>query len=122
MFGLRQKVGGHMLRVAAAVVDHQNLARSGDHVDVDLTEDLLLGRGHIDVAGAGNLVDPWHAFGTKGQRRNRLGSAHLENPINPGQASCRQHMGVDFSTGHGHHHDNLANAGNLGRQGVHQHR
>ncbi len=78
MLGLGEQVGSNMRRVAAAIVDHQNLTRPGDHVDIDRSEDQALGRGDVNIAGTGDLVDPGNRRRTVSQSSHGLGSANLE--------------------------------------------
>src|SRR6185369_2140868 len=66
MLGLRKEIGRDMRRSPAAVVDHQDLGRSGDHVDADLPEDQLLRGRDIDVPRAGDLVDLGNCSSTVG--------------------------------------------------------
>ena len=67
VLGLAEQVGGHPGGSAAAVGQDQDLAGAGDHVDAHLAVDLALGGGHIDVAGAHDLVHRRHALGAVGQ-------------------------------------------------------
>ena len=119
MLRLGEEIGGDMGRGAAAVVDDQDLARTGDHVDPDLAEDQLLGGGHIDVAGAGDLVHPRHGRRAVGQSRHGLGPADAENPVHPGKPGRHQHMGVDLAARGRGNHDDLADTGHPGRHGIH---
>ena len=79
VLGLAQQVGGHPGGVAAAVGQHQDLAGACDHVDAHLAEDLPLGGGDIDVAGADDLVHRRDALGAVGQRGHGLCAAGLED-------------------------------------------
>ena len=64
MLCLREKVGGNVGRGAAAVVDHQDFARPGDHINADLSEHQFLGGGDINIARPGDLVDLRDCGGT----------------------------------------------------------
>ncbi len=86
MLGLGEQVGGDVGRVAAAVVDHQDFARPGNHVDADLTEDQLLGSCHVNVARPGDFVHFRNGGGAVGQGRNCLGPADAEDTVNAGKA------------------------------------
>ena len=79
MLGLAQKVGGHPCRVAAAVRQNKNFGRSCDHINADLAENLALGGGNIDVAGAYDLVHGGYTLGAISQRGYGLCAARLEN-------------------------------------------
>ena len=119
---LGEEVHGQPLRVGAAVGDHQDLRGAGDHVDPHLAEHRPLGGGHVDVAGPDDLVDPGHRLGAIGQGRHRLGAAHGEHPVHPGQVGRGQHQLVEHAVRGRHHHDDLAHPGHVGGNGVHQHR
>ena len=121
VFSLGQQIGGNMRRVAAAVVDHQNFTRPGDHIDINRAEDQALGRSDVNIARPGNLIDPWDGCRTIGQSGHGLGSTELENPIDSGNMGCRQNVRVDHTIRHWYHHDDLTNSGDLGRHRIHQH-
>ena len=61
------------LGIGAGGGDDEDLARSGQLVDADRTEDLVLGEGDERVARPDDLVHPVDALGAIGQRRDRLG-------------------------------------------------
>ena len=79
MLGLAQKVGGHPRGVAAAVRQNKNFRRSCDHINADLAENLALGGGNIDVAGADDLVHGGNTLGAVGKGCHGLCAARLEN-------------------------------------------
>jgi hypothetical protein len=60
---------------ARASARDQHLARSGDGIDADLAEDEPLGRRHVRVARADDLVDTRNRLRAVGQRGHRLGAA-----------------------------------------------
>ena len=93
VLGLAEQVGGHPGGSAAAVSQDQDLAGAGDHVDAHLAVDLALGGGHIDVAGAHDLVHRRHALGAIGQGRHRLRPAGLEDAGDAGHRRRRQDGG-----------------------------
>src|SRR6266702_2761558 len=119
MFRLGEEVGGDVGRVAAAVIDHEDLARPGDHVDADLAEYQLLGGGNVDVSRPGDLVDPRDRGGAVGKSRNGLRSADAEDAVNAGEAGRHEHMGTDLAAGGGGYHDDFADPRHAGRNGVH---
>mmetsp|Transcript_29288 Transcript_29288/g.53048 ORF Transcript_29288/g.53048 Transcript_29288/m.53048 type:complete len:339 (-) Transcript_29288:252-1268(-) len=121
MFGLAEQVHGHPVWRRGAVGNHEDLARAGDHVDADLAEHMLLGRGHIRIARAGDLVDARDACRAIGQCGHGLGAADREHPVHAGHRGRGQHQRVAHAVGRGHHHDDLGHAGDLGRDGIHQH-
>ena len=82
---------------ALRVGQHQDLARPGDHVDVDRAEDEPLGGRHVGVARAADLVDRRDGGGPVGQRRHRLGPAHPEEARDPGDVAGGQRPGVDVA-------------------------
>ena len=94
MLRLGQQVGRDVGRVAAAVVDDQDFARAGDHVDADLAEDQLLRGRHIDVARPGDLLHPRHGCGAVGEGRNGLRPADAEDPVDAGELGGHQYMRI----------------------------
>src|SRR6185369_2173339 len=119
MFRLGKQVGGNVGRTAAAVVDYQYLARTGNHVDADLSEYQLLGGGDIDVPGPGDLVNPRNCCRTVCQRRNGLRAADAEDAVDAGEVGGDKHMWAELAAGGGGHHDDFADARDAGRYGVH---
>ena len=77
VLGLRKQVGSHEGRIGAAIGNHQHFRRSGGHIDghAKLGGGQLLGRRHVAVARAKNLVDCRHAGRTQGQGGYRLRAA-----------------------------------------------
>jgi hypothetical protein len=57
VLGLREQVHRHPVGVGGAVADHEDFRRAGDHVDADRAEHAALGRGHVGIARADDLVD-----------------------------------------------------------------
>ena len=74
---LRLHIRHHIVRVTVPVGDDDQLRRAGQHVDIDITEQLPLGFSDEHVAGADDLVNAGDRFGAEGHRRDRLGTAHL---------------------------------------------
>ncbi len=109
-----------MSSIATAIVDNQNLARSGDHVDIDQPEDQLLGGRNIDIARAGNLVDLGDTLRPESQRSNGLSTANLEDAIDPGNLCRSQDMGVGHPVRHRHNHEHFFDPRDFGRNGIHQ--
>ena len=50
-----------------------------------------------------------------------MGAAHRESTGHAGHIGRGQHQRVFFTFGRGHHHDDLAHARHVGRDGIHQH-
>ena len=122
MLGLRQQVGRDPPGVVVPVGDHEDLGGAGDEVDADLAEHAALGGGDIGVAGPGDLVDRLDRCGAVRQGRHRLSAADAPDLVGAGDP-CREHdQGVERAAGSGHHHDDAANACDLGRHDVHQNR
>jgi hypothetical protein len=122
VFGLGQQVGGDPVGVVGAVGDHQHLRGTGDGIDADRAENPAFGGGDIDIAGSDDLVDRADRLGAVGQRADRLCAADAVGLGDPGQACCRHHRRVEPAIRGRHYHDPAFDAGDLGRQRVHQHR
>ena len=121
MLRLAQHVRRHPGRVTVPVGEHQDLAGPRDHVDAHLTEHLPLGRGHEDAAGAHDLVHRRNGLGAVGQGSHRLGTAHLENPVRPGDFRRRQGGIADGAVFvRRRHHNDFLHPGNPGGDHVHQ--
>ena len=130
MFGLAEQVHGHPVRRRRAVGQHQDLARTGNHVDAHRAEHPALGRRHIGIARAGDLVHLGHRRRAVGQRRHRLRATDREHPRHAGHMGGGQHQRIALALSGGaalagrrrHHHDDFRHAGHMGRNRVHQHR
>ena len=121
MLGLAQQVGSHPGGVALAVGQHQNLAGPGDHVDAHLAVDLPLGGGHIDVAGADDLIHSGDALGAVGESRHSLGAAGLEDLGHPRGGGGGQNHRADLAIlAGGGGHDDFFHPGHLGGDHIHQ--
>ena len=121
VFGLAQQIGGDPGRIVGPVGQHQNFRRTRDHVDADGSEHQALGRRHIGVTGADDLVDRADRLGAVGQGAHGLGAADTVNFIDPGDGRRRQDQGVEHAVRRRHDHDQPVHARDLGRDGVHQH-
>ncbi|MCY1259629.1 hypothetical protein D9M70_78530 [compost metagenome] len=122
MLGLGEQVHGDPVRIGLAVAHHQDLGGTGDHVDSDLAKHVALGSGDIDVARADHFIDLRHAFGAVSQCGNGLSATDGEHTIDAGDAGSGQHQFIDFTARGRHDHDHFGDAGDLGRNRVHQHR
>ena len=121
MLGLGQQVDGDPGGVLGGVGHHQDLRRSGDHVDADGAEHLALGGGDVDVAGADDLIDRGDGFGAERQGGDRLGAADPVDLGDTGEVRRRQHQRVDHPCRRRHRHDDALDTGDAGGQRVHQH-
>ena len=110
--------------VAVCVGDDHDFAGPGDHVDVAQAARIaqLLGGGHIDVAGADDLVHLGHGLRAEGQRGDGLRPARAHHRAHAGELCGRQNGGgyLAVRAGRGGHDDGLY-PGDFGRNGVHQH-
>ena len=122
VLGLGQEVGGDPLRIGGVVGEDQHFGRAGDHVDADLAKHVALGRRHIGVAGADDLVDRGNRLRPVGQCRDRLGTADAIDLIDTGERGGGEHQRVELAVRRRHHHHQAAHTGHLGGHGVHQHR
>ena len=117
---LAQQVGGHILGPGGLVRDDQHLRGAGHHVDVQRAVGHTLGGGHIGVARSHQLIHPGNKARAIGERRHRLGAAHGDHPVHPGDLCRGQHGVVQIPRRRGDHHDFL-HPGHLGGHCVHQH-
>jgi hypothetical protein len=102
----------------------------GEHNQLVLAAACLAGVDRVFTMGGAQAVGAL-AYGTQtvpqvdkivGQRADRLGTAHGEYAIDAGQAGSGQHQLVVLATWRRDDHDQLLDAGDLGRNRVHQHR
>ena len=122
VLGLREQVGGDPVRVDHRLGDDHDLGGARDHVDADPAEHLPLGLGDVGVAGADDLVDRGDGGGAVGQRRHGLRAADPVDLVDAGDRGGGEHQRVDGPVGRRDHHDDAADAGDAGRDRVHQHR
>ena len=121
VLGLAEQIHGYPVRRGAAIGQHQDFARAGDHVDAHLAEHAPLGAGHIGIARPGDLVDCCDGGCAVGQRPHRLRAAYGEHPVHTGHGRRRQYQGIAVAIRGGDHHHDLAHARHPGRHGAHQH-
>ena len=88
MLRLTQQIRRHPGGIAAAVGHHQDLAGSGDHVDIHLTEHLSLGRGPQTLPGP-TILSTGDALRAVGQRRHRPCPPSLKIRSTPTLAAAR---------------------------------
>ena len=77
MLGLRKEVRGNEFRNGGIVGNDQDLTRTCEHIDIDLTEYQTLRGIYIDVSRAADLIDTRDGLCTIGHRTDRLGTADL---------------------------------------------
>ncbi len=122
MLGLAEQIHRHPVGRRAAVGEHQNLGRPGDHVDAANAEHPPLGRGHIGVARADDFVHRGHGGRAVSQSAHRLRPADGEGPAHAGHGRCGQHQRIALAARRGHDHDDLLHTRHMRRNGVHQYR
>ena len=72
VLGLADQVGRDVRRVGGVVGEDRDLGRTGLRVDADTSLEQALGRDRVDVAGAGDQVDPLALPRAVGEHRDRL--------------------------------------------------
>ena len=121
VLGLAEQIHRHPVGRRRAVGEDQDLARPGDHVDPDRAEDAPLGARDVGVARAGDLVHRRNRRRAVGERADRLRAADREQPVDARDRSRGEDQRVALAARHRRAHDDLADARDLGRHGVHQH-
>ena len=122
MLGLAEQVGGDPCGVAGAVCQHENFRRACNHINADLAEHLPLCRGHVDIAGADDLIHGGDALGAVGKGCHGLCAARFKNQINARNDGGGQNRGVHLAVpSRGGRHDDLPDARDLGGDDIHQH-
>ena len=120
---LAQQIRRHEARIRLPIREHQHLRRTGDHIDPDLSEDLLLRLSDEGIARTHDLIDAWNRRRPIGERRHRLRAADLEDPANASDMRRREDIRIDRALlirwGH---HDDFLDPRDLRRNRIHQHR
>ena len=94
MLRLAHQVGGDVDRIGRFIRQDEDFAGPGDHIDVNGAVEELFGGGDVDVPGADDLVHLRDRLGAVGQRRDRLGAAHQEDPVDPADSGGNEDIGV----------------------------
>ena len=79
MLCLAQKVCCKIGWISAVIRNNQNFARTGKHININVTDNGFWSQSYEDIAGAGNFFYLRYGCGAKGQRSNRLCAAHFIN-------------------------------------------
>ena len=122
VLGLREQVHCHPVGMRAVVGDHQDLRRTGDHVDADDAEHAPLRGRDVRIAGTDDLVDLRNRLGAVRKRADRLRAPNRNDTIDPRDVRGGEHQRIALARGCRHHHDQLADARYARRDCIHQHR
>lgn len=95
MLRLRHQIRRQIGRIRRLIRQHQNLAGTGDHIDVHLAEKQPLGGGHIDIARPHDFVHLGNGGRAVRQGGHRLSAAAQVHPIHPGDIGRRHHGGIE---------------------------
>ena len=138
MLGLAEQIHGHPIGRRAAIGQHQNFRRPGDHVYADRAKHTTLGRCHISVARAGDFVHTRDCRRAVSHGGHGLRATDGESAADTGHISCGQYEFIALAarscraTAHcaaggnaaahrsRHHHDDLAHTGHMRGNRVHQ--
>ena len=108
VLGLGDQVGGDVIGQGGVVGQDHHFRRAGQAIDGHLSEDVLLGQGDEDVAGADDHVDGGQAFDAVGQGRHRLGPADAVDLVDAQLVTGGQQIAVAGPVGgRRHHHGDL---------------
>ena len=123
MLGLGDQVGRDEFRIRGVVGDDRDLGRAGLGVGADRAEQQPLGRGHVDVARAGDGVHGGTVGRAVPEHGDGLGPAGGVDLLDAEQRARSEHGRAGqavFLRRRGHR--DLRHPGHLGRNHVHQHR
>ena len=84
MLGLGKHIRGDMIGIGGGVGNKQNLARSGNRIDIDLAKHEAFGRRDKNISRTDDLVNFGDRRRAKRQRGDRLRSADAKNPVDAG--------------------------------------
>ena len=121
MLSLGQQIRRHVVRICALIREDGDLRRTSYRIYGDMAIDGLFCQSHVDIAGAGDLVDFWNALCPKGHGSDSLCTAGLKNHMNS-CLLCRNQCGRRHAavTAGRRAHDDFPNAGDLGRDHIHE--
>ena len=122
MLSLAQHIGSDECRIGGIIGDYQDLAGSGNHVDVHFTEYHLLGKGHEYIAWTDDLIDLGYASGPVSHCPYSLSATYPIYFPYPEELQCRHDIRIDFSARRRYTDSYLLDPRNLRRDHVHQHR
>ena len=94
MLCLGEQVDSHAVGVGRVVGPHQQLGRSGEHIDGHPACHLLFGGGDKAVSRAHDGIDFGDFAGAIGERSDGLGSSYGEQCVGAGDRCCRQRDGT----------------------------
>ena len=121
VLGAGEEVGGDEGGIGVGVGDDEGLGGAEDAVDADFAEELLLGEGDEDAAGAADLVDARDGLGAVGHRGDALHAAGAEDVIDAGDFGGDELERGDGAIGRdGRGHDDLGDAGDAGGDDGHE--
>ena len=120
MLRLRKHIRRRAFRVRALVGDDEYLARTGYHIDVDLSVNELFRRGDIDVARSRDLIDGGNCLRAVSERRDRLRAADFEYLRHARYLRRGEYFRLDPALFGGSHHNDLFHARHRRGDGVHQ--
>ena len=124
MLGLAEQVGGDVRRVGGLVGEDQDLGGPGLGVDADPALEQPLGGDRPDRARPGHQVDPGAGADAVGEHRDRLGAADGVDLLDAEQRARGQDRRVRQAAVlllRGRGQRDRADAGDLGRDDVHEH-
>ena len=123
VFGLREKVSSHELRISGFISNHFHFRRTGRHINSHIVKrHHLLGCHHILVTRTENLVHLGHTLSTISHSSDGLHTTRLEYLAYTCHLSCIEDGWIDFSflVRRGTKYDFLTTC-DLGRYSQHQH-
>ena len=77
MLGLGDHIGSHIFRISVFIRDDEDLAWTGDHIDVDLAVDQALGTGDIRISRPDDFIHARDALGAISEGSHGLCTADL---------------------------------------------
>ena len=121
VFRLRNQIRSNEPGVGRIVGQQHHFTGSGDAVDVDFAEDVLLGQGDKQIAWSDDLVHARQPFHTVGHRRDRLSTPDTVHLGDPDFGTSRQERRVVAAkVRRRNHHGDFFDSSNLGRNSGHQ--
>ena len=122
MFRLGEHVGRNIGGLGRVVSDNKNLARSGDHIDINPSEDEPFGCRDINIAWPNDFIDAGNGLCTIRQSGHRLRPSDPEKGVGSGNMSCGEQGWIVPFRRRWRDEDDLFDPSHFSRNHIHEHR
>ena len=120
MLGLAQKIDGDPVGIIVGICNHKDLRRTCNHINADLAEDPSFCSRDPGVTRPGDLVHRADRLRSIGQRRNSLRATQTIYRLDTRKPRSEENERIYLPIRCRRRHHQSFDAGNLGRNCVHQ--